>query len=193
MPGSVHSGSVSWDACGHVFSQTLRVSSFPDRFPHYAWPATVSPLRLHWVKCVRMFRCNLPPALLAEWPGSFMCHCHNTGVERTLSKSQHTKLTLEKKILPPLLLGFELATFQSQVWHSTNKLSQLPSSPGFWILTSCQPASGHLRMRHEGVRTENTVKIKRKTHHWFYLHHEPCLRYLHGLSLLVILYAFLCL
>ena len=35
--------------------------------------------------------------------------------ERTLNKSQHTKLTLEKKILPPLLLGFELATFKTCV------------------------------------------------------------------------------
>ena len=22
---------------------------------------------------------NLPPALFAEWPGSFTCHCGNTG------------------------------------------------------------------------------------------------------------------
>ena len=29
------------------------------------------------------------------------------------NKSQHRKSTLEKKILPPLLQGFELATFQS--------------------------------------------------------------------------------
>ena len=29
-----------------------------------------------------MFSCNLPPALLAEWPGSFTCYCGNTGVER---------------------------------------------------------------------------------------------------------------
>ena len=28
-----------------------------------------------------MFRCNLPPALLVEWPGSFTCHCRNPGVE----------------------------------------------------------------------------------------------------------------
>ena len=28
-----------------------------------------------------------------------MCHCGNTGVEQTLNKSQHTKFTLEKKIL----------------------------------------------------------------------------------------------
>ena len=28
------------------------------------------PIRLRWVKGVCMFRCNLPPALSAEWPGS---------------------------------------------------------------------------------------------------------------------------
>ena len=39
-----------------------------------------------------------------------MCHCSNTGVERTPNKSQQRKLTLVKKILPPLLPGFELAT-----------------------------------------------------------------------------------
>ena len=33
--------------------------------------------------CICMFRCNLLPALLAEWPRSFSCHCGNTGVERT--------------------------------------------------------------------------------------------------------------
>ena len=41
-----------------------------------------------------MFRCNLPPALLA---GSFMCHCSKAGGERTPNKNQHTKLTLGKK------------------------------------------------------------------------------------------------
>ena len=86
----------------------------------------VSPLLLRWVQGVCVFRCNLPPALFAEWPGSFTCHCGNMGVERTSNKSQHTKLTLEKKILPPLLPGFELATFRSRVRRSTNKLSRLP-------------------------------------------------------------------
>ena len=37
--GSVHSGSTSWDHCGRMFPDRLRVSSFPDRFPHYAWTA----------------------------------------------------------------------------------------------------------------------------------------------------------
>ena len=69
-----------------------------------------------------MFRWNLPPALLAERPGSFTCHCGNTGVERTPNKSHHTKLTLEKKILPLLLPGFELTTCRSRVRRSTNTL-----------------------------------------------------------------------
>ena len=33
-------------------------------------------------KATCVFSCNLPPALLAEWPGSFMCYCGNTEVER---------------------------------------------------------------------------------------------------------------
>ena len=75
----------------------------------------VSPLWLHWVNGVCVFKCNLPPALLAEWLGSFTSHCGNTGMERTLNKSQYTKLTLEKKILLPHLPGFELTTFRSWV------------------------------------------------------------------------------
>ena len=74
---------------------------------------------------VCVFRCNLPSALLTECPGSFTCHCGNSGVERTPIKSQHTKLNLEKKLLPPLLPRFELATFRSRVRRSTNKLSRL--------------------------------------------------------------------
>ena len=33
------------------------------------------------------------------------------------NKSQHRKLTLEKKILPPLQQGLKPTTFQSWVWH----------------------------------------------------------------------------
>ena len=66
----------------------------------YLDSGTVSPLRLRWVKGACKFRCNLPPALLAERPGSFTCHCGNTGVKRTPNKSQHTKLTLRRKFSP---------------------------------------------------------------------------------------------
>ena len=88
--------------------------------------------------CVCVFMCNLPPALLAEWPGSFICRSGNTGVERTPNKSQHTKLTLEKKILPSLLPGFELATFRSRVRCSTSKLPRLPAVM-LWIVHIATP------------------------------------------------------
>ena len=42
------------------------------------------------------------------------------------NRSQHKKLTLEKKLLPPLLLGSEPVTFPSQGWCSTTELSPLP-------------------------------------------------------------------
>ena len=34
-----------------------------------------------------VFNCNLPPARLAEWPGSFMCYSSNTGPEWIPNKS----------------------------------------------------------------------------------------------------------
>ena len=222
-PGSVHSGSASWDDCDWVFADELRVNSFPDRFPHYACTAAQS---AHFgfvgsrvdtclgVTCHQHF--------WQEWPGSFTCHCgklvtwcfessqpqtitsglntnftlspsysfhkssyhkscflayfYSAGIQhgnlhpagwpvlfcgptqepcvshrqhrrnrkrfwkkcrwmdrkgRTRGwnghwiKSRHTKLTLEKKFLPPLLPGFEFATFRSRVRRSTNKLSRL--------------------------------------------------------------------
>ena len=61
-----------------------------------------------------VFSCSLPPALLAEWLGSFTCYCRNMGWNGYWNKSQHRKLTLEKKILLPLLLGLEPETFWSQ-------------------------------------------------------------------------------
>ena len=37
IPGSVHSGLASSDDCGQMFPYKLCVSSFRDRFPHYAY------------------------------------------------------------------------------------------------------------------------------------------------------------
>ena len=111
MPGSVFSGSTSWDDCGRMFPDLLRVS------------ALVNPLRFCWVKGVCLFRFNLPPAVLAEWSGSFTYHCGNTGVERKPNKSQHTRLTLEK--------NFSRRSCRDSNWHPfdhesgalTNKLT----------------------------------------------------------------------
>ena len=41
-PGSVKSGSVSWDNRGRVIPDKLHVSSFPDTFLHYSWTAARS-------------------------------------------------------------------------------------------------------------------------------------------------------
>ena len=75
-PGSVHIGSASCDDCDQVFPDKLRVSLFPDRFPHYAW-TTAKSAHSDSVgsKCVCVLRCNLSPPLLAEGPGSFTCQC----------------------------------------------------------------------------------------------------------------------
>ena len=61
-PGSIHTGSESRDDCGRVFPNELHVGYVPTLCPD----STVSPLRLCWVKGVFVFRCNLPPAILAE-------------------------------------------------------------------------------------------------------------------------------
>ena len=54
-------------------------------------------------------------------------------VRRVKSPSQHTELTLENKILPPLLPGFELATFRSRTQRSYQEaipaLIRCPSHP----------------------------------------------------------------
>ena len=42
-------------------------------------------------------------------------------MKRTLNKRQHTELTLEKKILLPLLPGFELAIFRLRVRRSNQQ------------------------------------------------------------------------
>ena len=75
---SVHSGSASWDNCGWALLYELPVNSFPWQVPMLSLDRVVSTFQPHWVKCVCMFSCNLPPALLSEWPGSYMCYCLNT-------------------------------------------------------------------------------------------------------------------
>ena len=85
-PESVHSGSESWNNYGWVFPDELCESSFPWEVPTLCLDSIVSRLRLCWVEGVCMFRCNLPPALLAELPGSLTRHCGNTGAEWTTNR-----------------------------------------------------------------------------------------------------------
>ena len=57
----------------------LLVSSFGWLVPTLFLDSIVSSLQLHWVKRVCVFWRNLPPTLLAEWPGSFPCRCWTRG------------------------------------------------------------------------------------------------------------------
>ena len=44
-----------------------------------------------------VFNCNLPPALLAEWPGSFMCYCSNVGGTDTEIRTSTENLPWTRK------------------------------------------------------------------------------------------------
>jgi len=70
-----------------------------------------------------VFSCNLPSALLAEWPGSFTCYCGNTGVERIPKKESAQKADPGEE-------GLEPGTFRSRVRRSNHwALPALPSYP----------------------------------------------------------------
>ena len=56
------------------------------------------------------------------------------GWNRYRNQSQHRKSTLEKKILPPFLQGFEPATFQSRVWHYNHWA--ISASYDLWYMVS---------------------------------------------------------
>ena len=92
-PGSIHSSSEGQDYCGQVFPNELHGSLFPWFVPMLCLVSIVSPLWLDcWVKGVCMFRCNLPPILLAEWVACefvSLIDCH-------IMPSQHSQATLTR-------------------------------------------------------------------------------------------------
>ena len=77
-----------------------------------------------------------------------MCHYGNTGVEQTPNESQHTKLTLEKKILLPLLPGFELALFWSRVRRSNQQAIPAPKVPSRHWQHIGLLLFGHMKIQH---------------------------------------------
>ena len=69
----------------------------------------------------KMYACLAVTCHLRFWQNDRGLLCATTvtrGWNGYRNKSQHRKLTLEKKILPPLQQGFEPATFQSRVRRS---------------------------------------------------------------------------
>ena len=125
-PGSVHSGSVSWDNCDREFPDEVRVSSFP--IPTLCLDSSiVSPLRLQWVKGVCVFRCNLPPALLAEWPGSFTCHWVTRGWNGDQIKVSTQSWLWRRRFCCRSCWEFNLQPFDHEPSTLTNKLLRLDS------------------------------------------------------------------
>ena len=98
-----------------MFLDKLHVSLFSDSFPHYAWRVAYS-AHSNFVGS-RVYACLGVTCHLDFWQNDRHL-LHVMRMEQTLNMSQHTKLTWEKKILQPLLLGFELVTFQSQIRRS---------------------------------------------------------------------------
>ena len=56
-----------------------------------------------------MFDCNLPPALLAEWPQSFTCYCGNIWVVGVLTTELSPLLLIERYQSTPEVLASNVA------------------------------------------------------------------------------------
>ena len=111
-PGSVHSGLASWDNCGWMFPVELYVSSFPDRFPHCA-RTTAKSAYSNFDDGSRVYACLGVTGHLHFWQNDWVflrANMATGGWDR--HRWRVSKQTLEKKILPLLLLGFELTTFR---------------------------------------------------------------------------------
>ena len=102
-----------------------------------------SPLRL---RLVNMYACLGVTCHLHFWQndrGLLRATAVTRGVERTANKSQLTKLTLKKKILLPLLPGFELETYRSRVRRSNLQAIPAPLFPPALGLESLAASMSH--------------------------------------------------
>ena len=92
--------------------------------------------------------------------GVFYVPLRKYGGGTDTDKSQHTNLTLEKKILPPLLPGFELATFRSRVRRSNQQAIPAPTSTHVFLaltLVTWQNSSSYLKEGFSIFLTRNEV------------------------------------
>ena len=109
MPGSVYSGSASSDDWSQAFLDDFRVSSCPLIGSHTMPGLKSQPTSALLGQGCFILRYNLH--FSKNGRGLLRATAVTWGMERTAKKSQHRKLTLEKKIIPPFLPVFELATF----------------------------------------------------------------------------------
>ena len=76
---------------------------------------------------VCVFSCNLPPALLPEWPGSFTCYCGNTGVFGQKYESAQ-KVDPWEENSPSSCRDSNLGPFDHESDALTTELSPLPNN-----------------------------------------------------------------
>ena len=74
-------------------------------------------------------------------------------------KSQHRKLTLEKKILSPLLQGFEPETFQSRVRRSKHRAVTAPGCPKYLLSKFQRPMLHSLHWLPTEQRIEHKLSL----------------------------------
>ena len=78
----------SWADSLHLHVILHEWLAFYSTFLNTRWALTwLVPHETADVLCACLFSCKLSPALLAEWPGSFMCYCSNGGGSKKKKKS----------------------------------------------------------------------------------------------------------
>ena len=110
-----------------MFPDKLRVSSLPDRFPHYACTAAKS-AHSNFVG-TRVYACLGVTCHLHFWRND-RGRLRATAVTRGWNghRKKLTKVDSGEENFPPLLPGFELATFRSRVRRSYHQAIPAPST-----------------------------------------------------------------
>ena len=84
---------------------------------------TIQPCHFMQSHILKVHTCLAVTCHLHFWQNDWNLLCATVvtqGWNKYQNKSQHRKLTQEKKILPPLLQGLEPMTFWSWIWHSNH-------------------------------------------------------------------------
>ena len=118
---NIHWGGVLTALAWLVPQESAARESVSARSVYTIQPCTVS---LHAKPHIRkVYVCLAVTCYLRFWQddrGLLRATAVTQGWNGYRNKSQHRKLTLEKKILPPPQQGFEPATFRSRVWCSNH-------------------------------------------------------------------------
>ena len=100
--------------------------------------------------------------------GLLLCHCGDTRVDRTPNESQHRRLTLEKKILSPLLSPGTLSKYNIWCKHIHRDGQSQQSSTSMWewsTVDECKKDEEFLYSTHHQSLKLNWQSTPRKCQH----------------------------